>query len=96
MIKYDNIKYFDEPIYKKITEIQQGDVIYTEFGDCIQAIFDNFEKTKPNVSKISFHYPDGRFDEMYGFLDADPTEYIIGKEIQKWQKKSMKIPIIQQ
>ena len=33
MIKYDNIKYFDEPIYKKITEIQQGDVIYTEFGD---------------------------------------------------------------
>lgn len=99
MIKYDNIEYFDEPIYKKLTEIQQGDVIYTEFGDYgnyIQAIFDNFEKTKPNVSKISFHYPDGKFDEMYGFLDTDPTEYIIGKEIQKWQKKSMKIQIIQQ
>lgn len=100
MVEYDNIKYFDEPIYKKLTEIQQGDVIYTEFGDYdnyIQAIFDNFEKTKPNISKISFHYSDGRFDEMYGFSNIDTTEYkIIGKEIQKWQKKSMKIPIIQQ
>lgn len=87
MIKYDNIKYFDEPIYKKLTEIQQGDVIYTEFGDYgnyIQAIFDDFEKTKPNISKISFHYPDGRFEEMYGFLNFYTTEYkIIGKEIQK-------------
>lgn len=88
MIKYDNIEYFNEPIYKKMTEISQGDVIYTEFGDYdnyIQAIFDNFEKIKSNISKISFHYPDGRFDEMYSFLHtADPTEYkIIGKEIQK-------------
>lgn len=100
MIKYDNIEYFDEPIYKKLTEIQQGDVIYTEFGDYgnyIQAIFDNFEKTKSNMSKISFHYSDGRFDEMYGILYTDPTKYkIIGKEIQKWLKKSMKILIIQQ
>ena len=78
MIKYDNIEYFDEPIYKKLTEILQGDVIYN------QAIFDNFEKTKSNMSKISFHYSDGSFDEMYGFLYTDPTEYkIIGKEIQK-------------
>ena len=87
MIKYDNIEYFDEPIYKKLTEIQQGDVIYTELGDYgnyIQAIFDDFEKIKPNISKISFHYPDGRFEEMYGFLNIDTTEYkIIGKEIQK-------------
>lgn len=87
MIKYDNIEYFDEPIYKKLTEIQQGDVIYTVFGDYgnhIQVIFDNFEKTKSNMSKISFHYPDGRFDEMYGILYTNPTEYkIIGKEIQK-------------
>ena len=87
MIEYDNIEYFDEPIYKKLTEIQQGDVIYTEFGDYgnyIQAIFDNFEKTKSNMSKISFYYSDGRFDEMYGFLNIDTTEYkIIGKEIQK-------------
>lgn len=90
MIEYDNIEYFDEPIYKKLTEIQQSDIIYTEFGDYdnyIQAIFDNFEKTKPNISKISFHYSDGRFDEMYGILYTDPTEYkIIGKEIQNDRK----------
>lgn len=92
MIKYDNIEYFDEPIYKKITEIKQGNVIYTEFGDYdnyIQAIFDDFEKIKSNILKISFHYPDGRFDEMYGFLHTDPTEYkIIGKE-NKNDRKSL-------
>lgn len=87
MIKYDNIEYFDELIYKKMTEIQQGDVIYTEFGDYgnyIQAIFDDFEKIKSNILKIDFHYPDGKFDEIYGFSYIDLTEYkIIGKEIQK-------------
>lgn len=86
MIKYDNIEYFDEPIYKYLSELRQGDVIYTEFGDYgnyIQAIFNNFERMD-NEIMFSFHYSDGRFDEMYEFSHDDTTKYkIIGKEIQK-------------
>lgn len=86
MIKYDNIEYFDEPIYKYLSELRQGDVIYTEFGDYdnyIQAIFDNFERMDNEII-FSFYYPDGRFDKMYEFSHDDILQYkIIGKEIQK-------------
>ena len=88
MIKYDNIKYFDEPIYKYLSELRQGDVIYTEFGDYgnyIQAIFNDFERTKPDEVMFLFHYPNGKSDKMYEIPRIlNRTQYkIIGKEIRK-------------
>lgn len=87
MIKYNNIEYFDKPIYKNLTKIEQGDVIYTEFGDYgnyIQAIFDDFQ-TKPDEIIFLFHYPNGKSDKMYEIprILNTPQYKIIGKEIQK-------------
>lgn len=87
MIKYDNIEYFAEPIYKYLGELRQGDVIYTEFGDYgnyIQAIFD-YLQTKPDEIMFLFHYPNGKSDKMYEIPRIlNTAQYkIIGREIQK-------------
>lgn len=77
--------HFDEPIIKKVSDLQKGDVFRCEFGDFDNLITAVCESSYPYDKKanvVSFHYPKGY--ENVGTLEMvaniDDTVEVIGKE----------------
>jgi hypothetical protein len=80
--------HFENPIVKKVTELQKGDVFRCEFGDFDNFITAVFESSEPYIIRyeeklaIDFHYPEGYTSAgtLSMVADLDTTVEVIGKE----------------
>ncbi len=77
--------HFENPIVKKVTELQKGDIFRCEFGDFDNFVTAVFESSEPYKCckyegiELHIHYPN-RSVYLSMVADINSTVEVIGKE----------------